>query len=29
MTRDYLALEESKLRRFELGKRPRLQMAGE
>ena len=29
MTRDYLALEESRLRRFELGKRPRLQMAGE
>jgi len=29
MTRDYLAQEEAKLRRAELGKRPRLQMAGE
>jgi cyclopropane-fatty-acyl-phospholipid synthase len=29
MTRDYLAQEEAKLRRAELGKQPRLQMAGE
>jgi len=29
MTRDYLAQEESRLRRFELEKRPYLQMAGE
>ena len=29
MTRDYLAREESRLRRFELEKRPHLQIAGE
>jgi cyclopropane-fatty-acyl-phospholipid synthase len=29
MTRDYLTQEEAKLRRLELGKQPRLQMAGE
>ena len=29
MTRDYLAQEEARLRRAELGKQPRLQMAGE
>ena len=29
MTRDYLASEEAKLRRFEIGKKPRLQIAGE
>jgi cyclopropane-fatty-acyl-phospholipid synthase len=29
ITRDYLAREESKLRRFEAGKKPRLQIAGE
>jgi cyclopropane-fatty-acyl-phospholipid synthase len=28
-TRDYLTQEEAKLRRLELGKQPRLQMAGE
>jgi cyclopropane-fatty-acyl-phospholipid synthase len=29
MTRDYLASEEAKLRRFEMEKKPRLQIAGE
>jgi cyclopropane-fatty-acyl-phospholipid synthase len=29
MTRDYVTSEESKLRRFETGKKPRLQIAGE
>jgi cyclopropane-fatty-acyl-phospholipid synthase len=29
MTRDYIAIEEAKLRGIERGKRPRLQMAGE
>jgi len=29
MTRDYVGREEAKLRRFELGKKPRLQIAGE
>jgi cyclopropane-fatty-acyl-phospholipid synthase len=29
MTRDYLGREEARLRRFELGKKPRLQIAGE
>jgi hypothetical protein len=29
MTRDYVAVEEAKLRRFEIEKKPRLQIAGE
>ncbi len=29
MTRDYITHEEAKLRRFEVGKKPRLQVAGE
>jgi cyclopropane-fatty-acyl-phospholipid synthase len=29
MTRDYITREEAKLRRFEIGKKPRLQIAGE
>jgi cyclopropane-fatty-acyl-phospholipid synthase len=29
ITRDYLAREEDKLRRFEVGNKPRLQIAGE
>lgn len=29
ITRDYIGREEARLRRFELGKRPRLQIAGE
>jgi cyclopropane-fatty-acyl-phospholipid synthase len=29
MTRDYIAREETKLRRIERGTRPRLQIAGE
>jgi cyclopropane-fatty-acyl-phospholipid synthase len=29
MTRDYITREEAKLRGLELGKRPRLQIAGE
>jgi cyclopropane-fatty-acyl-phospholipid synthase len=29
MTRDYITNEEAKLRGLELGKRPRLQIAGE
>jgi hypothetical protein len=29
MTRDYVAGEEAKLRRFEIEKKPRFQIAGE
>jgi cyclopropane-fatty-acyl-phospholipid synthase len=29
MTRDYIAREEARLRGIELGKQPRLQIAGE
>jgi cyclopropane-fatty-acyl-phospholipid synthase len=29
ITRDYITREEARLRRFEIGKKPRLQVAGE